>query len=131
LSPHQKEFQPGFEEVDTQIAAAVCLYGYYGRYYGRGPDEWPQSTPFGYSGDNAPPMLIVHGDMDNYTPVETASALAEHLRETSSSPVAYAELPGAQHGFDLFASPRFRDVLDGIEVFLHRETLKQGERVKD
>jgi hypothetical protein len=29
----------------------------------------------------------------------------------------YAELPGAQHGFDLFRSRRFDTVVDAIEAF--------------
>ena len=32
-------------------------------------------------------------------------------------PVVYAELPGAQHTFDLFHSLRFESVVDGIEAF--------------
>ena len=31
--------------------------------------------------------------------------------------MVYAELPGAQHGFDLFGSIRFETVVDGIEAF--------------
>jgi hypothetical protein len=31
--------------------------------------------------------------------------------------VVYAELPGAQHAFDLFHSLRFEAVVDGIEAF--------------
>jgi hypothetical protein len=29
----------------------------------------------------------------------------------------YAELPGAQHSFDLFHSIRFETLIDGIEAF--------------
>ena len=35
----------------------------------------------------------------------------------SSNPILYAELPGAQHSFDLFHSVRFETVIDGIEAF--------------
>jgi hypothetical protein len=38
-------------------------------------------------------------------------------RGGSSNPVVYAELPGAQHTFDLFGSLRFETVVDGIEAF--------------
>ena len=38
-------------------------------------------------------------------------------RGVSTSRVVYAELPGAQHTFDLFRSPRFERVVEGIEVF--------------
>ncbi|MFD0531491.1 hypothetical protein ACFQ1I_40755 [Kitasatospora arboriphila] len=41
----------------------------------------------------------------------------------------YAELPGAQHAFDLFHSLRFEAVVDGVEVFTarvlaHRQALR-------
>ena len=120
LTPGDAVFQPGFEDIDTGLIAAVGLYGYYGRYYGRPATEDPASTPFAFDARNAPPVFLTHGDVDNYTPVEAARALAEHLRAGSSRPVAYGELPGAQHGFDVLASERFQAVVDGIEVFLDR-----------
>jgi acetyl esterase/lipase len=49
--------------------------------------------------------------------VEDARRFVEQLRSTSSNPVVYAELPGAQHSFDLFHSIRFETVVDGIEAF--------------
>lgn len=110
--------QPGFEEVDTHIAAAVVLYGYLGRYYGQRPGEQPASHPLDLPVDGAPPMLVLHGTLDNWVPVQQARDLTAHLRAGSPSPVLSAELPGAQHGFDVFASPRFRAVVDGIERFL-------------
>jgi hypothetical protein len=39
------------------------------------------------------------------------------VRDSSSNPVVYAELPGALHSFDLFHSIRFENVVDGIEAF--------------
>jgi hypothetical protein len=49
--------------------------------------------------------------------VEDARAFVESLRRVSRSPVLYAELPGAQHTFDLFRSLRSEEVVDGIEAF--------------
>ncbi len=51
-------------------------------------------------------------------PVEIARALVGHLRSASAEPVVYAELPGSQHGFDVFRSVRYEAVLDGVDVFL-------------
>ncbi|WP_432477616.1 alpha/beta hydrolase [Nocardioides sp. GXQ0305] len=106
------------DDPHLRVDGAVCLYGYYGRYYGRGPLEHPASSPVVLDPAGAPPMLIVHGDRDSWTPVEQARELRDHLRSGSSSTVAYVELTGAQHGFDLFASPRFVSVVDGVETFL-------------
>ena len=38
-------------------------------------------------------------------------------RAPRRSPVVYAELPGAQHSFDLFGSVRFEEVVDAVEAF--------------
>jgi acetyl esterase/lipase len=61
--------------------------------------------------------LVAHGDQDFFVVVEDARGFIEQLRTTSSNPVVYAELPGAQHGFDLFRSRRFDTVIDAIEAF--------------
>ena len=110
------------DDADQRVDAAVLLYGYYGRYYGRGPDEPVVSTPFALDPTDAPPVLVVHGDRDSWVPVEAARALHARLRATGS-PAAYVELPGAQHGFDLLASPRCRAVVDGAEAFLDQALL--------
>ncbi|MFP3712421.1 alpha/beta hydrolase [Puerhibacterium sp. TATVAM-FAB25] len=109
-------------ETGRRLGAAVCLYGYFGRYYGRPPDERPVSTPLGLDATSAPPVFVAHGDRDTYAPVEGARAFVRHLREGSSSPVVYAELPGGQHAFDLFASWRGAAVVDGVERFLTHVT---------
>jgi len=48
---------------------------------------------------------------------ECCGQFAAALRERSRSPVVYAELPGAQHQFDLFHSVRCTAVVNGIEAF--------------
>lgn len=68
----------------------------------------------------APPVFVAHGDADALVQVEHARAFVRRLRGASSAPVVYAELPGGQHGFDLFRSVRFEAVIDGIEAFAAR-----------
>ena len=101
-----------------RVKAAVGLYGYYGRYYGRGPDEASPSTPMALDARDAPPFYLVHGDLDVQVSVTGARGLAAKLREESSSPVVLVELPAGQHGFDLWQSWRTTAVLDGLERFL-------------
>ena len=36
----------------------------------------------------------------------------------SKSPVLYAELPGAQHAFDIFSSPRAHNSAEAVGEFL-------------
>lgn len=100
--------------------AAVCLYGYYGYYYDLGPADLPVSSPLGYAADAAPPVFVAHGDRDPLVPVEAAREFVAHLRAASPNPVVYAELPGAQHAFDLYRSVRHEAVLDGVEAFVTR-----------
>jgi acetyl esterase/lipase len=107
-------FQPGFEQADTTVAAVVGLYGYYGATATRG--SLP-SSPFDYAERGSTPLLIVHGEQDTLTAANTARTLAERARDASANPVVYAELPGAQHSFDLLSSIRVEAVIDGIEAF--------------
>jgi acetyl esterase/lipase len=115
LTPNDPTFQPGFEDADTSVTAAIGLNGYYGNHYGEG--EGGASSPLAHVRPDAPPFFIAHGDRDTMVPVEAARHFAETLRGVSANPVVYAELPGAQHAFDLFHSLRFEMVVDAIEAF--------------
>jgi acetyl esterase/lipase len=114
------------EHGRARVDAVVGLYGYYGRYYGRGPDEALVSTPLALDATTAPPFFLAHGDHDTYVPVEGARALVNHLRAQSPNPVVYAELPGGHHSFDFFHSWRGAAVVDGIEDFLAHFIYSKG-----
>jgi acetyl esterase/lipase len=103
----------GFESADASVAGVITLYGYYGPVASDGPP----SSRLRYATTNAPPCFVVHGDGDTLVVVEDARGFVEQLRATSRNPVVYAELPGAQHGFDFFRSRRFDTVVDAIEAF--------------
>ena len=113
LTPNDPAYQPGFEQVDTKVLAAISLYGYYG------PSESrePSSAPAAHLRRDAPPCLLVHGDRDTIVLVQHARAFATRLRSASEGPVVYAELPDAQHTFDLFHSIRCEAVVDAAEAF--------------
>jgi acetyl esterase/lipase len=114
LTPNDPAFQPGFEDANTSVTAAVCLYGYYGDRQAAGPLA---SSPEAYINSDAPPILVAHGDNDTLIPIDHADHFVRQLRDRSASPVVYLRLPGAQHSFDLFHSPRFESVIDAIEAF--------------
>jgi acetyl esterase/lipase len=99
--------------TDASIAGVISLYGYYGEI----AVDAPPSARLEYETTNAPPYFVAHGDQDTLVIVEDARGFVQQLRSTSSNPVVYAELPGAQHGFDLFRSRRFDSLVDAIEVF--------------
>jgi len=115
LTPGDPRFQPGFEEADTSVCAAIALYGYYG--WGDGAPDAVPSSPLAYVGADAPPFFVAHGERDTLLPASAAREFASALRDRSRAPVVYAELRGAQHQFDLFHSVRCTAVVNGIEAF--------------
>jgi acetyl esterase/lipase len=141
LSPNDPGFQPGFEEADTQVQGAVPMYGIYDLrdWDGRGgpryalrlmersvlktspasdPELWRRGSPISWVGPDAPPMMLVHGTNDSLVPVDGARRMADALRRSSTQPVVYAELPFAQHAFDLYGSLRTRYTVRAVERFL-------------
>ncbi|RBA38572.1 hypothetical protein DQ226_04790 [Dietzia maris] len=117
LTGGDPRFQPGFEDADTAVAGAIGLYGYYGRL---GLETRDISDPVRHAASGAPPVAIIHGTHDTYTPVKGSRRLVRHLRAGSPNPVVYAELPGAQHGFDAVRSPRYLAVVDAVSRFTDR-----------
>jgi acetyl esterase/lipase len=118
LTPNDPGLQPGFAEDDTTVSGVISLYGFYGS-----PAAAPgvAASPSAYlRGASPPPAFLAHGDNDTIVLVDDARRFARALGEASSSPVVYAELPGAQHGFDLFRSARFEAVVDAVEAFVTR-----------
>ena len=70
-----------------------------------------------YARADAPPFLLAHGASDPLLPASSAASFADTLRKVSASPVVYAQLPAAEHSFDLFHSIRFEQLIDGIQTF--------------
>jgi acetyl esterase/lipase len=140
LTPGDPAFQPGFEDADTSVAAAVPLYGVYDWTDRDGtahdllarhlegkvvqarmtddPAPFESASPTGRVGPQAPPFFVVHGRNDSYVPVEQARSFVRALRSASREPVVYAELPFAQHAFDVFGSVRAERTADAVASFL-------------
>jgi acetyl esterase/lipase len=141
LSANDPRFQPGFEHVDTRLAAAVPFYGVYDfldRFGIRGtqkmepflartvlkctPQEnrelWEAASPIARVSSEAPPFLIVHGTHDSLTWLDEMRAFQRALAEKSRQPVLTLELAGAQHAFDTFHSPRSAHAVRAVTAFL-------------
>jgi acetyl esterase/lipase len=141
LTANDPDFQPGFEEVDTTLQACVPFYGVYdftdhhsAHQHGGLADflerlviktsleadreTWEKASPLHRIHAGAPPFFVVHGTHDSLTPVEEARLFVELLRKTSREPVCYAEVPGAQHAFELFHSLRSAHAVRAVERFL-------------
>jgi acetyl esterase/lipase len=111
------------------VAAAVPFYGIYdftdpeGIYYPElvewvleqvvfkarladEPERFRAASPVHRVHAQAPPFLVLHGERDTLVPVADACRFVAALRAVSENPVAYAELAGAEHAFDLLPSVR-------------------------
>ena len=140
LTANDPQFQPGFEDVDTSVRAAVPFYGLYdftrtasaihplmaptlAKYVFKLKradisDAFRAASPITYVSASAPPFFVLHGTNDSLIPVEQARAFSARLRDVSRQPVVYAELPFAQHAFDIFGSARATHAALAVEQFL-------------
>ncbi|MCW2829933.1 MAG: alpha/beta hydrolase, partial [Aeromicrobium sp.] len=140
LTSDDPSWQPGFESADTSVQAAVPMYGRYDwashegagrdglvwmlehavvkKSYDHHRDVYRAASPVTHARADAPPFFVMHGSHDSIIPVEEARAFVRRMRSVGASPFAYAELPGAQHAFDIFGSPRAQHAARAIEDFL-------------
>jgi acetyl esterase/lipase len=142
LTGNDPRYQPGFEDADTSIQAAVPFYGVFDftdrqgvwhddvhrlflepivvkAFLDEEPEKFADASPIDHVNPDAPPFFVLHGDKDTLAPVEDARLFVELLREQSHSPVIYAELHGAHHAFDIFMSVRAKPCIESVERFLH------------
>jgi acetyl esterase/lipase len=142
LTANDPRLQPGFESTDTTAAACVPFYGVYDftdRHGLKGsgaamvlwlektvmpcspgtdPTLWDLASPIEQVRPDAPPFFILHGDFDSLASVAEARLFAERLRSISRQPVLYAELPGAQHAWEVFRSVRAMHSVHAVTRFL-------------
>ena len=141
LTANHPEYQPGFERADTSVSGCVAFYGVYdftnrsGAWLHKGlirllerrvmkvplataREAYEKASPMSCITATAPPFFVIHGTHDTMVPVAEARAFAHGLRATTGGPVVYAAIPGAQHAFEIFPSPRSLFVIHGVERFL-------------
>ncbi|MGH3595958.1 MAG: alpha/beta hydrolase fold domain-containing protein [Mycobacterium sp.] len=139
LTANDPQFQPGFEDADTSVRAAVPFYGVYD--FTRTDSMHPMmpamlgklvfklsrtetaeafrvASPITHVSADAPPFFVLHGRNDSLVPVEQARSFTARLDEVSRQPVVYAELPFAQHAFDIVGSARAAHAAVAVEQFL-------------
>jgi acetyl esterase/lipase len=152
LTPGDPQFQPGFEDADTSVQAAVPFYGVYDFAGSTGlanaigmrdaflgprviqttwtdaPDVYEAASPILRITPDAPDFFVIHGELDSLVAVDQARLLVAELRRTSEKSVVYAELPGAQHAFDVFHSIRSAHAVRAVDRYLtwHWNTWRHG-----
>lgn len=142
LTPDVKEYQPGFEDADTRVAACVPFYGVYDmagltgdkaalqmRDMFLGPRVFKQDprtdlTPFELASPithvkpDSPDFFVIHGAHDGLVSIRQARAFVAKLRAISDGVTTYLELPGTQHAFEVFSSIRSQNVMRSVERWL-------------
>jgi acetyl esterase/lipase len=154
LTPGDPQWQPGFEDADTSVVAAVPIYGRYDWVSARGSGRkefiaflqkfvvkkriaenkktYVDASSIMRLHPDAPPFFILHGQDDSIIPVQEGREFAEALRKVSTSPVAYAEIPHAQHAFDFYyGSPRAHYTARAVEEFLSWVHAKRQKRLTE
>ncbi|PKH41859.1 Acetyl esterase/lipase [Nocardioides alpinus] len=152
LTPGDPAFQPGFEDADTRVQAAVPFYGVYDFAGSTGltnaigmrdaflgpkvmkttwadaPDTYEAASPILRITPDAPDFFVIHGELDSLVAVDQARMFVAELRRTSRKSVVYAELPGAQHAFDVFHSIRSAHAVRAVDRYLtwHWNTWRHG-----
>jgi acetyl esterase/lipase len=147
LSQNDPAFQPGFEEANTSVSAAVPFYGVYDfldRAGIRGkqsmvdilaknvfksrpeddPEFWDSMCPLMRVSADAPPFLVIQGTHDTLVFVEEAREFVSALRDKSRAGVHYLEMNGAQHAFEIFHSVRSQYAVRAATAFLEAEHAK-------
>ncbi len=140
LTADDTRLQPGFEDADTAVQAAIPFYGVYDfsrtdralhpimvpflerlvvkRRRRDAPEVFAHASPISHIGPDSPPFFVLHGRNDSFIPVEQARSFVHRLRAVSRQQVAYAELPFAQHAFDVLGSVRARHAAAAVGQFL-------------
>ena len=140
LTPNLPAFQPGFEDADTSVDAAVPFYGVYdftnrdgtaGKALGPfvakqlfrsaiddDRERWDLASPMSHVRPDAPPFFLLHGTNDTVVPCAQGRSFAQMLKAASLQPVVWAELPRAQHAFDSLPSIRAHHTVHAVERFL-------------
>jgi len=155
LTPNDPEYQPGFEEVDTSVQGCIPFYGLFD-FTGEqkhwphpglnqtvervvlklrredDPEAFRRASPLHRVHAGAPPFLVIHGTADSLVPIEESRLFHRALAEATGGGAALAEIPGAQHAFELFASLRTEHLRCAVERFLdqlwsqHRRGAKEA-----
>ncbi len=139
LTANDPTLQPGFEDADTSVQAAVPYYGAYdltdtttmcnlmlpflemfvmqARMIDA-PELFKAASPIAHVHRDAPPFFVLHGRNDAVIPHTQAQAFVAALRRAGAATVAHAELPNAHHAFDTLATVRSQMVCDTVSDFL-------------
>lgn len=157
LTPHVKEYQPGFEDADTRVSACVPFYGIYDmaglsgtrydvemrdrflgpRIFKKDPrtdlEPFELASPITHVTPDSPDFFVIHGASDGLASIQQGRDFVAKLRAVSKGLVTYLELPSTQHGFEVFSSIRSQHVIRAVERWLewHRANRRDATELDD
>lgn len=146
LSPGHADWQAGFEGADTAVQGVLALYpvvDFTNRHGIRqqdrmddfisrriiqqtreaAPTVFEDGSPISWIhrtgvAECAPPFCIVQGTHDSLVWVEEVRRFVAEFSPLTTTPLVYAELPRAQHAFEIFHSPRTSHYLNAAASWL-------------
>lgn len=144
LTQHEPALQPGFEDADCTVQAAVPLYAIFDltntkhrhapgfhpmlieplvlkAFFEDDPERFEAASPIHRVRPDAPPFFVIHGSRDSMAPLADAQDFVAAMREVSENPVRFTVVPGAHHSFDLLVSLRSLPVIEAIGDWLDRQ----------
>ena len=155
LSPGHADWQQHLEDADTTVQGVLALYpavDFTNRYgirqqdrmdgfiarkiiqktYDEAPNVFEDGSPIAWVdrpgvAETAPPFCIVQGTHDSLVWVEEVRRFVAELSSRVSHPLVYAELPGAQHAFEIFHSPRTSHFLNAASTWLEWIRAQHGK----
>ena len=155
--------QDGAVKQDSRVQGAICFYGVmdFCNLYGTSHNQdaakmWaeqvidadltdpanlskfqsasPLAQAIGHKDPQSiPDCLLVHGDCDSLVALKESQLLAEKIRQVSDKQVICANVPGAQHAYNVFRSVRSELVLPEVVRFaetLHRRYRESNKHVR-
>ncbi len=140
LTPNHREFQPGFEEIDTNVQGCVAFYGIYdfitpfqdsrqeplakllkivmGSTPEISPELYRQASPVRQVSEKPPPFLILQGEIDALVSINEAKQFYQVLQEANTPHLTFLQLPLVEHAFDTLPTLPTQSVLPAVEQYL-------------
>ncbi len=142
LTADDPQYQPGFEDADTSVVAAVPIYGRYDWFSAKGTGPLGVRLVFLQQFVVKKPIDAEPAGLSSMrrrspgcgpTLRRSSSCTGRTIRSSRwprhasswrrcgrsrTTPVVYAEIPHAQHAFDFFGSPRGYYTAQAVEKFL-------------
>lgn len=154
LTPGHGDWQEGFDGVDTAVQGVLAMYPVVDLTNRHGirqqdrmdsfitrrivqqtrevvPHVFEDGSPAAWIHREgvaaaAPPFCIVQGTHDSLVWVEEVRRFVAEFSPLTSHPLVYAELPRAQHAFEILHSPRTSHFLNAAGVWLEWVRARQG-----